>query len=255
MYDLYFNIIYIIFIYFLLFFIVGTIIKNNSIVDIGWGMGFFILSLYLIYLNSLKLDIKTLTNILVLIWGFRLSYHILKRNKKEEDKRYKKWREEWGDWVVLRAFFQVYLLQGLFMFLIFIPVIIINNAKQIHENYYVISGFVVWTIGFLFESISDYQLKVFKEDINNKGKFIKSGLWKYSRHPNYFGESCMWFGISLIAYFATKNINSFISPIIITCLLLFVSGIPLLEKSFEKREGFLDYKEKTSIFIPWFPKS
>ncbi|WXR61021.1 DUF1295 domain-containing protein [Peptostreptococcaceae bacterium AGR-M142] len=255
MYDLYFNIIYIIFIYFLIFFIIGTIIKNNSIVDIGWGMGFFILSLYLIYINSFKLDIKTLTNILVLIWGFRLSYHILKRNKKEEDKRYKKWREEWGEWVILRAFFQIYLLQGFFMFIIFLPVIIINDINEINNNYYVMIGFIVWIIGFLFESISDYQLKIFKKDINNKGKFIKSGLWKYSRHPNYFGESCMWFGIALISYFITRNIMSFVSPITITFLLLFISGIPLLEKSFEKREGFLEYKEKTSVFIPWFPKS
>lgn len=255
MYDLYFNIIYIIFIYFLIFFIIGTIIKNNSIVDIGWGLGFFILSLYLIYLNSFKLDILTLTNSLVMIWGFRLSYHILKRNKKQEDKRYKKWRVQWGEWVVLRAFFQIYLLQAIFMFIIFIPIIIMNNKKEIDYNHFIIIGFILWIVGFLFESISDYQLKIFKKDLNNKGKFIKSGLWKYSRHPNYFGESCMWFGIAIISYFTTKNIISFVSPIIITFLLLFVSGIPLLEKSFEKREGFLEYKEKTSVFIPWFPKS
>ncbi len=250
------EVIILLFVYFLLFFVVGTIIKNNSIVDIGWGIGFVILAWYTTLRSGNLGGANLLITLLISIWGIRLFYHIIKRNLgKGEDPRYAKWREEWGKWVVPRAFFQVYMLQGVFMFVVSLPVILINHRETPADiTVFSILGLAIWGIGFFFESVGDYQLKKFKENPENKGKIMKSGLWKYTRHPNYFGEATMWWGIAIIAVSVGTSIAVFASPIVITYLLLYVSGVPMLEKKFEKRPGFQEYKEKTPKFFPWFPK-
>lgn len=246
----------VLFVYFFLFFMVGTLIKNNSIVDMGWGIGFVILAWFTTLRSGNFGGANLLITVLISIWGIRLFYHIMKRNwGKEEDFRYQKWRKEWGKWVIPRAFLQVYMLQGLFMFIVALPVILINTQDTPGEiALFSIVGLVIWVIGFFFESVGDYQLKKFKEDPANKGKLIRSGLWRYTRHPNYFGEATMWWGLAIIGISAGASIAVFISPIVITYLLLFVSGVPMLEKSFAKRPGFEDYKATTSKFFPWFPK-
>ncbi|MBP2026753.1 steroid 5-alpha reductase family enzyme [Acetoanaerobium pronyense] len=245
----------VIFIYFLCFFIVGTYIKNNSIVDMGWGIGFVIVAWYTT-LRTLNLYTSNLViTILITIWGLRLFYHIIKRNwGKPEDFRYANWRKEWGKLVIPRAFLQIYMLQGVFMFIVALPIILLNSENQSTFTIFGFVGLLIWTIGFFFESVGDYQLKVFKSNPENKGKIMDQGLWKYSRHPNYFGEATMWWGIAVIAFSSGASIASFISPITITYLLLFVSGVPMLEKSFAKRPGYKEYKEVTPVFFPWFPK-
>ena len=117
-----------------------------------------------------------------------------------------------------------------------------------------ILGILVWLIGFLFESVGDSQLNKFIKDPANNGKIMTTGLWKYSRHPNYFGEVTQWWGIWLIAISSTYNWVSLLGPLTITLLILKVSGIPLLEKKMSEQKDFLEYSRKTSIFIPWFPK-
>ncbi len=256
----------VILVYFTLFFVVGTIIKNNSIVDMGWGIGFVIIAWYSFFkveilMNPINLYEKMpflVSVLLVSIWGLRLFYHILKRNiGKKEDFRYAQWRSEWGKWVIPRAFLQVYLLQGFFMYLISLSVIYLSMSDMKKGLFSVIImciGIAVWICGFIFEALGDYQLKLFIKNPENKGKIMDKGLWSITRHPNYFGEATMWWGIFIIAVSGNASIFSVISPVTITFLLLFISGVPLLEKSMKEKPGFLEYSMKTSVFIPWFPK-
>lgn len=255
------DIILLIFTYFFLFFLVGTAIKNNSIVDMGWGIGFVLVAWYLLISTPSLVLPRLLMTALVSIWGLRLFYHILRRNLgKPEDPRYASWRREWGKWLIPRAFLQVYLLQGFFLYVISLPLILSRNTEGFWGiegswNRAILAlGLLVWIVGFFFEAVGDYQLKVFLRDSSHRGQLMTTGLWKYTRHPNYFGEATMWWGIALIAISGGASYLSLISPVIITWLLLFVSGVPLLERSMQKKPGFEEYARKTSVFVPWFPK-
>ncbi|MGM0496024.1 MAG: DUF1295 domain-containing protein [Bacillota bacterium] len=245
--------------YFIVFFIVATIIKNNSIVDIGWGLGFVLVAWALFFIGdtSVLTIEKIIVNIMVSFWGLRLFYHILKRNAyQEEDFRYKKWREEWGKWVVLRAFFQIFMLQGAFMYLVGIGVFYINMVEVTRNTYLIllILGVIIWLIGYLFEVIGDRQLKQHIANKNKTQKLMTYGLWKYTRHPNYFGEALLWWGIFIFVLGTNSPFALIVSPLIITLLLRFVSGVPMLEKKMSKNDGWDEYADKTNAFIPWFPK-
>ena len=221
----------------------------------GWGLGFVIIAWYLMIENWNFLIPRIIMTVLVTIWGLRLFIHIIQRNLgKEEDFRYKKWREEWGRWLIPRAFLQVYMLQGLFMGIISLPVILIRYENGPWDLLILVIGLGIWILGFIFESVGDKQLKTFIGDPSNRGKIMDRGLWKYTRHPNYFGEATMWWGIFLIGMSAGISILSIISPLTITTLLLFVSGVPMLEKSMKDKPGYQEYAERTSIFIPLPPK-
>lgn len=240
-----------IFIYFFIFFIIGTSLKNNAIVDVGWGGGFVLLAIWQWIKNGAIIDYRVLVVFMVSIWGLRLFYHIFRRNiHKAEDFRYAKWRNEWGDYVVIRSFFQIYLLQGIFMFSIIYPVIwtISNGSGNI--NILLVLGLGIWIIGYIFESVGDSQLRAFKRNDNNKGKIMQKGLWRYTRHPNYFGEATMWWGIFIFSLSQGMGIWGIFSPIIITFLLLFVSGVPMLEKKYKDRKDYKIYSQKTNKFIP-----
>ncbi|XFA99180.1 DUF1295 domain-containing protein [Candidatus Izemoplasma sp. B36] len=241
--------------YFMIFFIVGTILKNNSIVDIGWGLGFVISAWVLFFINGDYTLTKIIVNILVSLWGLRLFYHILKRNLfKEEDFRYKKWREEWGKTVIPRAFVQVYLQQALFMFIVGIGVFHVNTRASVPFSWIMIIGIVIWLIGYYFEVVGDKQLKDHINNKENKGKLLTTGLWKYTRHPNYFGEAVMWWGIFIYAIIGSKAWYIAISPIVITLLLRFVSGVPMLERKMSLHPDWEEYAKHTSAFIPFLKK-
>ncbi|MGM0601990.1 MAG: DUF1295 domain-containing protein [Bacillota bacterium] len=254
--NIYFYVYLFIFIYFSLFFITAIIIKNNSIVDIGWGAGFVLSSYFALFLTG-NFNIRSIiTVLLVTIWGFRLSYHIFKRNHgKPEDFRYAKWREEW-DYFYLRSFFQIFVLQGILMFIIVSSVINIIYSPMHQLKVFDFIGLLIWLIGFYFESVGDKQLKEFlkKPESQKDGHIMKEGLWKYTRHPNYFGEATMWWGIFIIGLSTLSGWKFIISPITITYLLLFVSGVPMLEKKYADDEEFQRYAEKTNKFFPWFQK-
>lgn len=245
----------IIFVYFTVLFLIGTKLHNNSIVDIGWGIGFVIVAWILFVLRLPPSLTRVTITLLVSLWGIRLFYHILKRNHgKPEDFRYVAFRKAWGRWAVPRAFFQIYMLQGLLMFLIAMSYVLQDGARERVIPIVYALGMLVFAIGFFFESVGDAQLKAFIKNPLNKGKIMTEGLWRYTRHPNYFGEATMWWGIFLIALSGGVSPLAIISPITITVLLLFVSGVPLLEKDMKNRPGYAEYAKKTSIFLPWFPK-
>lgn len=241
--------------YFFTLFVIGTLLKNNSIVDIGWGIGFVILAWILLFLRLPASLVRTSITLLVSLWGLRLFYHILKRNHgKPEDFRYVAFRKAWGKWVVPRAFLQVYMLQGALMFLIALPFILLEQESQAVNIPLFLLGLIVFATGFAFESVGDAQLKAFLGKPENKGKIMTSGLWRYTRHPNYFGEATLWWGIFFLALSGGVTPFAVIGPVTITLLLLFVSGVPLLERSMKDKPGYAQYAEMTSIFIPWFPK-
>lgn len=246
----------VLFSYFLIIFVIGQVIKDNSIVDIGWGLGFVIVAIYTFFWSSQFQARQIIVTLLVAFWGLRLAYHVGRRNiGKPEDFRYVNMRKAWGNRLVwLKAFFQVYFLQFTLMFIISTTITKINtsvNGQLIILDYI---GVGIWVIGYIFEVVGDAQLKHFIKKPENKGKIIESGLWKYTRHPNYFGEATMWWGIFILALGVKQSFWTIISPITITFFLLFVSGVPMLEKKYKDRPDFIEYKKRTSMFIPWFPK-
>ncbi|MHB1318898.1 MAG: DUF1295 domain-containing protein [Anaerolineae bacterium] len=244
--------------YFVVFFVVGTILRNNSIVDIGWGLGFVVVAAYVLLATDGPSVPLVLIALLVAIWGLRLSYHIMRRNLgKPEDFRYANWRTAWGKWVIPRAFFQVYMLQGLFMFLVSLPITLtgLASAAGVLSMPLLVAGAAIWIVGFIFEAVGDYQLKRFLAQPENRGQLMTSGLWSLTRHPNYFGEAVMWWGIFVLAVSGGASLLAVISPILITYLLRYVSGVPLLEKSMSRKPGFEKYARRTSVFVPWRPKN
>lgn len=245
-----------IFIYMTIWYLLSLLLKKNDIADVAWGLGFLFIAITSFVFNGVSLDRGFLVTLLVFIWAVRLSVHIYFRNKgKGEDFRYKQWREEWGRFFCIRSFFQVYMLQGVFMLVVAIPVVFINTFRGSAFNYLDLLGIIVWGMGFIFESIGDFQLLKFIKNNENKGKILQSGLWKYTRHPNYFGEITQWWGIGLISLSVPFGYLGLIGPFVISYLIIFVSGIPLLEKKLKNEPKFLDYMESTSILIPWFPKN
>ncbi len=236
-------------------FVLSLIKKRNDVADIAWGLGFVLLVWMSFYLGQAHGARGLIVGLLVSIWGIRLAWHIHKRNKgKAEDYRYSKWREDWGSWFYLRSYGQVYLLQGALLFLIALPFLMINKDAGNALGVLDFVGLAVWILGFVFESVGDAQLARFIKNPANKGTLLQSGLWRYTRHPNYFGEVTMWWGIWLMALSVPSGFLSIIGPITITILILKVSGIPMLEKKMEENPEFAVYKKRTSIFIPWFTK-
>jgi steroid 5-alpha reductase family enzyme len=240
--------------YMIVFFIAALIKKDNSIVDIGWGGGFILVAVLTFFLQDGWVLRHVLVSGLVIVWGARLVVHIGKRNwGRGEDKRYAEWRREWGKWLIPRSFFQIFLLQGILLVIIAYPVILVNHANLPGLTWLDAAGALLWVIGFLFEAVGDYQLARFKANPENKGKIMQSGLWKYTRHPNYFGESVMWWGIWIIALNVDYGWTAVVSPVVITLLLLKVSGVSLLEKHYSDNPKYRDYARRTNAFIPWFP--
>jgi len=232
-------------------------LRNASIVDVFWGLGFVVLAFVYFAGGDGFIGRKVLITTLVAIWGLRLSLHILRRNwGKGEDYRYRDWRERAGGRFWWKSFFQVFVLQGVLLWLISAPLL----AAQFYDspdNFTAVDilGALVWGVGFYFESVGDWQLARFKSDPANRGKVMRTGLWRYTRHPNYFGDATVWWGLFIIAAATGEGAWSVFSPILMTFLLLRVSGVALLErKQAETKPGYREYIESTSAFLPWFPR-
>jgi steroid 5-alpha reductase family enzyme len=236
--------------------IVSVFLKNVSIVDMFWGLGFVFVNTFY-FLNTEMTPEKIILFFLVTIWGLRLSVYLAWRNiGKPEDFRYQEFRKKYGEnrywWI---SFFQTFLLQGVLMFIISLPLLGINQ-NSVSENLNLLDylGILIWTIGFIFEAGGDWQLARFKGNKSNKGKVLNTGLWHYTRHPNYFGDSAVWWGYGLICI-STGSYWYATGSVIMTLLIIKVSGVALLEKSLkDQKPHYKDYIEKTSSFIPWFQK-
>lgn len=240
-----------------LLWVLSVFIKNVSIVDIFWGIGFIIVNGVCVYYAD---DINTrqvLLFSLVTIWGIRLSGYLAFRNiGKGEDFRYQEFRKQYGlhrYWWI--SFFQVFLLQG--------GLIMLVSLTLLGTNYYTLTNDLIWTdylaillwlIGFIFEALGDFQLAQFKKNPDNKGKVLNKGLWKYTRHPNYFGDAMVWWAYALFCI-SSGSYWPVLGSVLMTILIIKVSGVSLLEKTIKKRRPeYEEYIRKTNSFFPWFPK-
>ena len=237
--------------------IVSVIIKNVSIVDLFWGLGFVLTGWYYYFHTEGFEPRKLILMIMVTIWGLRLSGYLTWRNAgRGEDFRYQQFRQSYGMkrywWI---SFFQTFLLQGVLMWLVSAPLL---GAQYYAGNSHIgiadFAGIALFIIGMTFEAGGDLQLARFKADPANKGMILNKGFWRYTRHPNYFGDTAVWWGFGLVAV-AAGSFLTVLGSILMTALIIRVSGVVLLEKSLvEQKPGYKEYIERTSAFIPWFPK-
>ncbi len=235
-------------------FMYAWIAKRNDVADFAWGVGFPALAIILMQLNQSSSVRGLILTLLVTIWGLRLALHIYPRLlKKDEDFRYAQMRKAWGKWATIRSYLQVFMLQGLFLLMISASTMVVINSEGTLSwiNYL---GIAVWIFGFYFEAVGDHQLTQFIKNPANKGKLMTTGLWKYTRHPNYFGEVVQWWGLWLLVIGAEYWQFAVISPLTISILIYFVSGIPLLEKKYQDNKEYQKYAKKTPKFFP-LPKN
>ena len=235
----------------------SIVIKNVSIVDIFWGIGFVLVNAFYVFFSGDLNPRKMLILVLVSVWGLRLATYLAIRNTgKGEDFRYREFRRKYGPqrywWI---SYFQTFLLQGLLIMIVSLPLLGISlSPHQGNLNILDYIGIIFWLIGFTFEAGGDFQLVRFKKDPENKGKVLDSGFWKYTRHPNYFGDSSVWWAYALFSL-AAGSYWQVVGSVIMTLLIIRVSGVALLEKSLSKtKPQYQVYIRKTSSFIPWFPK-
>lgn len=230
--------------------------NNVTIADSLWGVGFIIIAWLTFLQGDGYLWRKVIITSAVTVWGLRLSCHITKRGKgKGEDPRYTEWRKEYGKRFPIVSLFRVFLVQALFMWVIALSLQVAQTAPQ--SEYLTaadIAGMFLWIAGFIIEASADRQLSQFIKNPANSGRVMRYKLWRYSRHPNYFGESTMWWGIYIISCSVKYGMFTVISPVLITYTLLKVTGVSLMEETmFKDNPEYTEYKRKTSSFIPWFP--
>lgn len=253
-------------VFMLSFWLASIPLRNVSIVDIGWGLGFVLVSWtgwLSIHWDSPQ-DGRHLTHLLlpglVTVWGLRLSIHLARRNiGKPEDYRYAAMRQKRGRAFVWSSLLIVFGLQGVIMWIVALPLMAAAaNAGGGISAPGVIPGLLVWATGFFFEAVGDWQLARFKQDPANDGRVMDRGLWRYTRHPNYFGDCCVWWGYWLISLAVSDGQHDWwtvISPILMTVLLLKVSGVALLEQSMKKRSPEYEaYIRRTRAFVPGPPR-
>ena len=198
---------------------------------------------------------QRLVPVLVTIWGMRLSVYLTIRNLRSgEDYRYQAMRRRWGRWFPLISLGTVFLLQATLMWIVALPVqVAMLGSEGLGAVAY--AGIALWTIGLVFESIGDWQLARFKKDPEQRNSVMDRGLWRFSRHPNYFGDFCVWWGIFLVALTGADMLWTAIGPILMSILLTRVSGVALLERSLlTRRPRYAEYVQRTSAFFPLPPR-
>jgi len=237
--------------------IVSVIIKNASIVDIVWGLGFVVVAWTVrITVDQGDNSRQWLLVALTSVWGLRLAIYLFIRNHgKGEDYRYRAMRKKLGPRFPLISLYSVYGLQGALMFVVSLPVQLGQADRTPKIGVIAVVGIALWAVGLFFEAVGDAQLARFKRNPANTGKVMNVGLWRYTRHPNYFGDACVWWGIGLVAAETGSGAWGLIGSLLMTVFLRRVSGVTLLERSLVKRrEGYTEYVATTSPFVPRPPK-
>lgn len=241
------------FLYVSLWFLLALARRDNSLADLAWGGGFLLLAGGALLLGGQPYPRSLVATALVVVWGVRLALHVAARNRgRGEDFRYAAWRQQWGRQWVWRSYLQVFLLQGVLLYVVALAVVRINLTTPPGLTWLDGVGVALWAKGFFWESVADWQLLRHLRDPRRRGTLLNSGLWRYSRHPNYFGEALQWWGIWVLALSVPGEWWTVVSPLAITFLLLFVSGVPMLEKALAERvPGYREYQRRTPVFVPW----
>ncbi len=236
--------------------VVSVAVKNASIVDIVWGFGFVLVA----WVVRLTVDgdaaRQWLLTAMVTVWGLRLAGYLFWRNHgRGEDFRYRAMRKRWGPRFWLISLVTVFVLQGVLMWVVSLPVQLGQADATPGLGPLAVVGVLVYLIGLCFEVVGDAQLARFQADPANAGKVMDQGLWRYTRHPNYFGDACVWWGIAIVAAETGTGAWGLIGAVVMTVLLRRVSGVTLLERSLTKRRaGYADYVARTSPFVPRPPR-
>jgi len=234
-------------------FVIALVTGKHKGVDVAWGLGFAAVALTGL-VTSTGSGLAWLVTALTVVWGVRLAAHIANRARRDpaDDPRYvqllakAKGNPQWY------AFRSVYLLQAVSVWFVSLPVQLAQRHGGL--SWWAVLGVALWLLGFVFETAGDAQLAAFRADPASKGRVLDTGLWRYTRHPNYFGDACVWWGIWLVVADVWPGVLTILSPIAMTFFLLFATGAKLLEKTMMKREGYPEYVERTSMFFPLPPK-
>jgi steroid 5-alpha reductase family enzyme len=239
----------------LLWYVVAQVRQRNDVADIAWGGGFAVAALAALVTTPPATGRAWLATGLVSVWGLRLAVHIARRSRgRGEDPRYRAWRQTWGRHAAVRALLQVFLLQGALILLISLPVLWLVRAPARPPGVLDALGATVWLAGFLVEAVADRQLARFRRTAALAGRVLQTGLWRYSRHPNYFGEVTLWWGVYVMALGVPGGWRTVVGPVTITVLILGVSGIPLLERRYRGNLEYEAYRRRTSAFVLWPPR-
>jgi steroid 5-alpha reductase family enzyme len=232
-------------------------LRDASVADVAWGLGFVLIAWTTFAIADGATVRKVLVASLTTLWGLRLAGYLGWRQRGEgEDFRYQDMRRRYGRRFPFLSLFLVFGIQGLGMWAVSLPL----QAAQVPDSPQGLTvldmvGVAVWTLGFFFEAVGDLQLARFRADPRNRGKVMDRGLWRYTRHPNYFGDFCVWWGLYAIALATGEAWWSVAGPVVMSCVLLKVSGKPVLEEHLTRhREGYPDYVRRTSPFFPWPPE-
>jgi steroid 5-alpha reductase family enzyme len=241
-------------VYMSIWFAVAKARKQLNYVDVAWGGGFVIIA-WVVALSHPSAR-STLIAVLVSFWGLRIISHLARRVfRSGEDPRYQEMSKKWASAFWPRAYLQVFLFQGALMLLVGLPIFMATGEQNGDLAILSVLGTLLWFIGFVIESAADSQLRQFLADEDNKGKVMDQGLWRYSRHPNYFGELTQWWAIGVIALQASGGFVGLLGPLTLSILIIFVSGIPPIERKKKSDPAYAAYMKKTSPLILWPPKA
>jgi len=234
--------------------LIGARIGRHNVVDVTWGGGFVLIALISAATGTGDLWRRVLLLVLVGVWGLRLAVHVFRRSRGHgEDPRYTELLAKATGNETLYALRKIYLTQAAALWFVSLP---LQVSAVAHGSVLpvVVLGVLVWILGWTFEAVGDAQLTAFKADASNKGRIMDRGLWSWTRHPNYFGDSSVWWGLFLVSASAWPGVFTLLSPIAMTYFLVFATGARLLERSMEKRPGYREYQQRTSYFLPRPPK-
>lgn len=230
-------------------------LHRADIVDVAWGLGFVLVAWVTRLVSDGNEARSTLLVAMTTVWGVRLALHVGWRARRlQEDRRYATMRRRLGERFEAVSLYSVFLFQGLLMWVVSLPV----QIGQVFERPERIGlagvlGLAVWAVGMFFEAVGDWQLARFRSKPWNEGRVMATGLWRYTRHPNYFGDFCVWWGIFIVAATTNPGMASVVGPLLMTVLLMKVSGVPMTEQHLKNRPGYADYVARTNAFFPGPP--
>lgn len=237
-------------------FLIGRRIGRYNVVDVAWGVGFVAVAAVCAWLGAGDLFRRILLLVLVAVWGLRLAWHmVVKSAGKGEDPRYRDLLG--GDFSAGHVLRKVFVIQAAATWFVALPLqvsAVLGPTPPVLRPV-LVAGVALWLVGLLFEAVGDHQLRCFKSDPANKGVIMDRGLWAWTRHPNYFGDACLWWGLWLVCIAGWISLATVLSPVLMTYFLVYATGARLAEKYMSKRPGFDEYRSRTSFFIPKPPRS
>ncbi len=236
-------------------FLLVNIKQDNSLGNFTWGGGVLLVT-WDTFLQGSWAPRSVLITSLVTLWALRLGIYFYSRYKKGADPRFLAWQKQWKHplLALLISLIWIFGAQGPLLLIMASPAWVVNMSSLGGLTWLDLVGTTGWLIGFYWEAVGDYQLAQFLRDPKNRGKIMDQGLWRYSRHPNYFGEIVMWWSLFLISISVPDGLISIIAPITITLLLRFITGVPMVERVFQDNPLYQEYAKRTSTLIPWWPR-